>query len=56
MSEDQAREHLRRFLSADFADATVDLRAAARAGGSPATGTAAQVLGRPPLPFAAVGP
>ena len=39
MSAEQAREHLRRFMSPDFADATVDLRAAALSGGSPATGT-----------------
>jgi uncharacterized protein YbjT (DUF2867 family) len=52
MSEEQARAYLRRFMPPHFADATVDLRAAARDGGSPATETVVRVLGRPPLPFA----
>jgi uncharacterized protein YbjT (DUF2867 family) len=52
MSEEEGRAHLRRFLPPPIAGATVDLRAAARDGGSPATTTASLVLGRAALPFA----
>lgn len=49
LSPEQGREHLRRFMSARFADAVVDILAATTAG--VVTDTAREVLGRAPIPF-----
>lgn len=53
LSDAEGRAHLRRFLPPRIADATVDLTLAQDRDGDPAATTAvAQVLGRPPAPFA----
>jgi uncharacterized protein YbjT (DUF2867 family) len=52
LSEAQARQHFGRFGQPHVVDAVLGFIAAAADGGSPATGTARQVLGREPAPFA----
>lgn len=52
LSEAQARREFARFGSPEAAASIVQFLTAAARGGSPATGTARRVLGRPPLPFA----
>ncbi|MEV6553457.1 NAD(P)H-binding protein [Streptomyces sp. NPDC051597] len=52
LGEAQARREFARFGSPEAAASIVQFLTAAARGGSPATGTARRVLGRPPLPFA----
>jgi uncharacterized protein YbjT (DUF2867 family) len=52
LSEAQARKHFTRFEDPQTVDAILEFIAAAKHGGSPATTTVKQVLGRHPLPFA----
>ncbi|MCO6010326.1 NAD(P)H-binding protein [Actinoallomurus purpureus] len=52
LSESQARDHFRRFADPDIVDAIIEFVAAAANGGSPATDTAEQMLGRPAVHFA----
>ncbi|GAA0589206.1 NAD(P)H-binding protein [Streptomyces crystallinus] len=52
LTEAQARREFERFGSPRVAASVVQFIVAAARGGSPATGTARRVLGRPPLPFA----
>lgn len=52
LTEAQARREFERFGSPAAAASVVQFIVAATRGGSPATGTARRVLGRPPLPFA----
>lgn len=52
LGEAQARREFARFASPEAAASIVQFLTAAARGGSPATGTARRVLGRPPLPFA----
>ncbi|MGP9016777.1 NAD(P)H-binding protein [Streptomyces sp. BR1] len=52
LTEAQALDDFERFGSREAAAAVVEFITAATEGGSPATDTVRQVLGRPPLPFA----
>ncbi len=52
LSEERARAEFGRFEESPIVDAIIELIAAATQGGSPATTTAQDVLGRPPVPFA----
>ncbi|WP_406345929.1 NAD(P)H-binding protein [Streptomyces sp. NBC_00648] len=52
LTEARARQEFERFGSPAAAASVVQFIVAATRGGSPATGTARRILGRPPLPFA----
>lgn len=52
LTEARARQEFERFGSPAAAASVVQFLVAAARGGSPATGTARRILGRPPLPFA----
>ncbi|PKV83671.1 NAD(P)H-binding protein [Streptomyces sp. TLI_146] len=52
LTEARARREFERFGSPAAAASIVEFIVAAARGGSPATGTARRILGRPPLPFA----
>ncbi|MBP2330455.1 uncharacterized protein YbjT (DUF2867 family) [Kibdelosporangium banguiense] len=51
LSETQARQQFSHFADPETVDAIIELIASAATGGSPATDTAKQVLGRPATPF-----